>query len=107
MELAEHFKTDKRLDKLKKDGKLPTGNQTTEVFKKAPHQCVGKAGDVFLANYMTAHFIAPNTAADIRYALYFRVQGDEFHKKQKNGHCSDSMLDPWVHWPIMKDVKID
>ena len=28
---------------------------------------MGKAGDVFLANYMTAHFVAPNTSPDIRY----------------------------------------
>ena len=46
---------------------------------------------------MTAHFIAPNTAADIRYALYFRVQVTN----KKPG-----MIDPWENWPSMKEIEI-
>ena len=63
-------------------------------------------GDVFLANYMTAHFIAPNDSPDIRYALYFRVTGTALNGKSVNGHCPDSMLKPWLHWPVMNDIEI-
>ena len=56
---------------------LPTGKKTFQLFKKDPVHCIGKKGDVFLANYMTAHFIAPNTSPNIRYAVYFRVSKHE------------------------------
>ena len=52
-----------------------------KLFKKNSHNCIGKAGDVFLANYMTAHFIAPNTSPYIRYAVYFRITGPKFENK--------------------------
>ena len=48
-------------------------------------------------NYMTAHFIAPNTAEGIRYAVYFRVKGPEF--PATGGHL-DSILDPLKHWHL-------
>ena len=60
------------------------------------HHCIGKAGDVFIANYMTAHFVAPNTSADIRYAVYFRVHGPGFDALRS--HDPRPMLFPWRNW---------
>ena len=40
--------------------------------------CVGHVGDVFIANYLTAHLIAPNASPEIRYAVYFRLKGEHF-----------------------------
>ena len=58
---------------------------------------------------MTAHFVAPNSSENIRYALYFRVKGPDF-KSPSDGthlnHVAKSMLDPWAHWPVMKEIKI-
>eukprot|EP00913_Durusdinium_trenchii_P026188 g24568.t1 len=45
-----------------------------ELFKRQVVHCTGKAGDVYIANYMTAHLVAPNTSSDIRYACYFRFK---------------------------------
>jgi ectoine hydroxylase-related dioxygenase (phytanoyl-CoA dioxygenase family) len=107
--LAEYFNKN-GLDAVYSRGNesLPL-NKTDELFKTPYVSCLGKAGDVFLCNYMTAHFVAPNSSENIRYALYFRVSGPGF-KDPNNGmplkHVAKSMLDPWVHWPIMKDIEI-
>jgi len=78
---------------------LPTGQQTDALFKRRVVHCTGKAGDVFLANYMTAHLIAPNTSADIRYAVYFRLTGPLFEAHAEgDGSHPRSMLSPWVDW---------
>ena len=87
---------------MKKKGNkaLPTGEQTWELFKRPVFHGTGKAGDLFVANYMTAHFIAPNTSPHIRYAVYFRVQGPRFRARvQANKNARyESMLDPWCDW---------
>ena len=78
---------------------LPTGPRTDELFDCPVHHCIGKAGDLFIANYMTAHFIAPNTAPDIRYAVYFRVSAPAFLAgRDKGGMRPESMLEPWCDW---------
>jgi len=55
---------------------LPTGQQTDALFKRRVVHCTGKAGDVFLANYMTAHLIAPNVrrSASLPLALSPRIR---------------------------------
>jgi hypothetical protein len=47
---------------------------------------------------MTAHFVAPNTSPDIRYAVYFRCQGAAFNGSDAASQPA-SMLNPWLHWP--------
>ena len=96
-DLASYFQTKANLDAVYKKGneKLPTGVKTDQVLKNKPVHCLGNAGDVFLANYMTAHYIAPNTSENIRYAVYFRVKSSAFGHK---GHCKRPMLEPWVNW---------
>lgn len=100
--LAKHI-AETGLDRLyaKGNAALPTGPQTDVLFGSQAHEqvhhCVGKAGDAFLANYMAAHFVAPNTSADIRYAVYFRVHGLAFDRENPV-HQSASMINPWIHW---------
>ena len=83
--------------------------KTLQLFKKNPVNCVGRKGDVFLANYMTAHFIAPNTSPNIRYAVYFRVSRHGIRRKLPNGkHDPSSMLAPWLYWfDNNKDNNVD
>jgi hypothetical protein len=99
--LAAHFRTQKGvLDKLRDKGMdhLPT-QQTDTLFKRPVVHCTGKAGDVFLANYMTAHLIAPNASPDIRYAVYFRVSGPRFDQtRDAGGGNVGAMLEPWGTW---------
>ncbi|CAK9063091.1 unnamed protein product, partial [Durusdinium trenchii] len=77
---------------------LPTGPKTDdELFKRQVVHCTGKAGDVYIANYMTAHLVAPNTSSDIRYACYFRFKGPGFNDDL---HQPASMLDPLLHWHL-------
>lgn len=95
--LAQYFKKHGLDDVYKKgNAALPTGTRTDELLGRKPAHCIGRAGDVFIANYMTAHFIAPNTAPDIRYAVYFRVRGPALERE----HTQASMLDPLMHWRL-------
>lgn len=111
--MANHFKKT-GLDDLKNKGMqcLPRGEQAKEIFTEPVKHCIGKMGDVFIANYMTPHFIAPNFSPDIRYAVYFRMKGPAFWTdgdlvKGSLLECEESILDPWINWPIMKDIKLD
>lgn len=97
IKLAEHFRQH-GMDALLTRGNeaLPTGPQTDELLGTTPEHCIGKQGDAFICNYMTAHFIAPNTAPNIRYAVYFRARGPNF-----NGpHNPEPMLDPLRNWRL-------
>jgi len=99
-ELARYLGSEERIKDLKKRGNvaLPTGEKTDEILKGKIWHGLGKAGDVFLANYMTAHFIAPNTSPDIRYAVYFRIKGPNFGTPSKES----SMLKPLKNWFVSK-----
>ena len=111
--LAEYFSENngENLEKVYTHGNqaLPTGKTTFQLFKKDPIHCIGKKGDVFLANYMTAHFIAPNTSPNIRYAVYFRISKHGVRRKLPNGkHDPSSMLAPWLYWfDAGKDNDVD
>ncbi|GMH85605.1 hypothetical protein TrVE_jg5190 [Triparma verrucosa] len=103
MKLADYFHQGSNFDDVLNQGNsaLPT-KDTDNLFRGIkPNHCLAEPGDVFLANYMTAHFIAPNSSPHIRYAVYFRVHGPEFHGRMGGAH--ESMLDPWCHWPCMND----
>ena len=95
-ELAKYFGSKDRIKELKKKGNvaLPTKESTDKILKGKVWHGVGKAGDVFLANYMTAHFIAPNTSPNIRYAVYFRIKGPNFGTPSNEA----SMLRPLKNW---------
>ena len=95
-DLAKYLGSKDRIKELKKKGNvaLPTKESTDKVLKGKVWHGVGKAGDVFLANYMTAHFIAPNTSPNIRYAVYFRIKGPNFGTPSNEA----SMLSPLKNW---------
>ena len=81
------------------------GNQAlpkVDLFKeREPFHGTGKKGDVFIANYMTAHFIAPNSSNKIRYACYFRIKSEKFGEELFN---EESILNPWCNWSGLVDV---
>jgi hypothetical protein len=100
--LASHLAAPGAMDALRANGNtvLPT-DRTDTLFARPAAHCTGKAGDVFLANYMTAHFIAPNTSPAVRYAVYFRVKGPGFDGQRGGGGGNPRpMLEPWVHWAL-------
>jgi hypothetical protein len=73
---------------------LPTGAGTDTLFGGAAAvHCTGRAGDVFVANYLTAHFVAPNMSPHIRYAVYFRVHAPSLEQRRATGgDATDSMV---------------
>ena len=101
--LADYFSRDDNLRRVQERGNsaLPLKETKTLFRNLKPHHCLAQPGDVFLANYMTAHFIAPNSSPNIRYAVYFRVHGPDFDGR--GGVAPESMLSPWSHWPCMRD----
>ena len=74
---------------------MPMGAATNELIGSEVYHCLGKAGDIFLANYNTAHFVNANISPNIRYAVYFRVKGPAFGS---DIHCANAMLDPLANW---------
>jgi hypothetical protein len=48
-----------------------------------------------------AHFVAPNTSAHIRYAVYFRV-----HKAGAPRHQQEAILNPWLRWADRVSVSV-
>ena len=103
VKMANYLQEKGRLNELRTKGNavLPTGNKTDDIFERPVFHGTGKAGDLFIANYLTAHFIAPNTAPDIRYAVYFRVKGPRF--KEGKG-SEEGLLDPWCDWVGLDQV---
>jgi hypothetical protein len=104
--LSQLFSTDAAaLNTVREGGtaKLPVGEQTDTLLPQPVRSVLGKAGDVIIANYMTAHLIAPNLSSEIRYCVYFRVHGQGFEESRQRGPGTiankASMLDPWCHWP--------
>jgi hypothetical protein len=103
--LAEFFKVPGQIEKVRVEGDkaLPTGDRTDKTFAgRAPVHCLGKAGDAFIVNYLTAHFIAPNTSPYIRYAVYFRVSAPSLHRRRgQHGTAppTAALMSPWLDWP--------
>lgn len=75
-------------------------------FSRPPKQICGRAGDVVIVNYMTAHLVAPNSSSSIRYCVYFRLKGAGFAENAAGRkHRPDSMLDAWKDWPGLAKAK--
>ena len=65
-----------------------------------PTQVTGKAGDIVIAHYLLGHSVASNVSANIRYAIFFRLQ-HTLHDEQK----WESMTDAWLEWEGIKRVE--
>jgi len=81
-------------------------------FQRGHRQLHLRAGDAIIANYCTAHTIAPNISPYIRYSVYFRVTSkthgsgnrgqSSVHVRSGMKHRPESMLDVWCDWPGLK-----
>jgi len=85
------------------------------VFPKQVSSCLGKPGDVVIANYMTAHLVAPNQSPNIRYACYFRIHSSNFGSDKPPGerwwegrrHRPEAMLAPWCDWGPLREFEAE
>jgi hypothetical protein len=67
-----------------------------------PEHITGKAGDVVLLHYQTAHSVAPNSSSQIRYATYFRLYSTSH---PQDTFRPESMLDIWKDYAkLSKDL---
>lgn len=87
-------------DYFKKEGHeiLANGMPSPELPEE-PKQILGKAGDVILTHHQIVHTAAPNAAADIRYAVIFRLRHVDC---EKNGY--DAYTDIWNEWPGIREA---
>ena len=69
---------------------------------KPPQQLVGKAGDVFLCHYQTAHTVAPNASDQVRYAVYFRLHHAE---RQPGKYRPAAMKDVWLEYDSIRQLQ--
>jgi hypothetical protein len=60
-------------------------------------QVCARAGDLVVAHYQLAHAIAPNSSANIRYVVYFRVRPSACPK----GYHREAMTNIWIDWPAL------
>lgn len=74
-------------------GFLKTGIPEVPLPKAAP--ILGKAGDAVVSHYSLLHTHASNFSANIRYMVYFRVEGEE-HASNQEWYLSD----PWAEWDL-------
>lgn len=69
-----------------------------------PVQVTGKAGDVVLFHFQTAHDKVRNDSPDIRYTAYFRFWHiDAWHDKSE-AYLKRALTDIWLEWPAMRGV---
>jgi len=66
-----------------------------------PVQICVNAGDVVIANYLTAHAIACHIGPEVRYALYFRISLTDLEK-----HRQETLKDPWHCWKGLAAEKL-
>jgi len=94
--LAKWFQHSENVESVRQFGvtSLPH-NKTDDLFERLPVHCTGRAGDVFFLNHMTAHFVAPNTRPDVRYAVYFRLSNADFVQGD-----IEAMVNPWRDWRV-------
>ena len=87
-------------DYFKKEGHeiLANGMPRPEL-PEGPKQILGKAGDVVLTHHQIVHSAAPNAAADIRYAVIFRLRHVDC---EENGY--DGYTDIWREWPGIQEA---
>lgn len=70
-------------------------------FNAPPVQITGKAGDVVLCHYQTAHTVVPNASENVRYAVYFRLH----HVDREEGKFRPAaMRDIWLEYDGIRAV---
>jgi hypothetical protein len=71
---------------------LKTGLPPVKLPK--PEQILGKAGDMILCHYLTAHTVVVNVSPFIRYAVFFRIRHTDHAT-----HGDKVFNDLWYEWP--------
>jgi len=66
----------------------------------APHPCIGAAGDVVFAHYLTWHSASPNLSPHIRYAAIFRVR-----HVACGANGIDALTEPWCEFEALTDLR--
>lgn len=69
-----------------------------------PVQVTGKAGDVVLFHFQTAHDKARNDSPEIRYTAYFRFWHIDAWLDKSPGYLKKALTDIWLEWPGMRGV---
>lgn len=64
-----------------------------------PQQILGKAGDMILSHYLTAHTVVVNVSPYIRYAVFFRIRHIDH-----SSHGEKVFTDLWHEWPGIRTV---
>ena len=70
-----------------------------KVQMPEPLQIIGKAGDIVLAHWATAHGAAVNVSPHVRYACFFRLKHEDH-----DSHPRETMTDIWKDWPAMRQL---
>jgi hypothetical protein len=68
-----------------------------KVAMPEPLQITGKAGDLVLAHWATAHGVAPNVSPHVRYACFFRLKHEDH-----DSHALQTMTDIWMDWKELR-----
>ena len=66
-----------------------------------PIQLKVNAGDIVISHYQLAHCVAPNTSPQIRYAIYFRLHGEN-HIPQT--YRPETITNIWLDYPAMSAI---
>jgi hypothetical protein len=64
-----------------------------------PEQILGKAGDMILSHYLTAHTVVVNVSPYIRYAVFFRIRHVDH-----GSHGKKVFTDLWHEWPGIQAI---
>jgi len=79
---------------------LPNGPLSDEVVGTKPFHLLGKAGDIFITNYMIGHFPICNESPHLRYNLYYRVNGPTSSSRHSLKERPQHMYEPIKHWKL-------
>jgi hypothetical protein len=69
-----------------------------------PRQLEGRAGDVVLFHFQTAHDKARNDSPEIRYMAYFRFYHVDAWRDKSREYMAKALANPWLEWPAMRGV---
>lgn len=70
-----------------------------KVDMPTPLQIEGKAGDIVLVHWATAHGAAVNVSPHVRYATFFRLKHENH-----DSHPRETMCDIWMDWPALREA---
>lgn len=89
-------------DYWREKGPLSLLEGMPKVEMPEPLQIEGKAGDIVLVHWATAHAAAMNVSPSVRYACFFRLK----HESHDSHHV-DTLTDIWMDWPNIREINPD